>query len=384
MLIKNLKRTAKRILKAIKDKEKIILYGDADLDGVSSVIILQETIKTLGGGICAIYFPDREVEGYGITKKALDCLKKFKPALLIALDCGIGNFEEIKIAKNLGFAVIVIDHHKVLDKLPEADIIVDPKQEGENYHFKELATVGIAFKLSELLLEEKMSQSLRDSFLELVALATMADMMPKIEDNKIFIEEGLRTIENSWRPGIKELFEVDFLRGLGLYQKVSKIISMLNVRDVKNGMPTSFFILTTSSRQELKERIQILKEKNKIRKERVKEIIQEVEVRILKSSHPIIFEGDSDWEYPLISSVASIICRDLQKPTFIFKKLKEESQGTVRVPSDIDSVSLMGKCKEYVMTFGGHAKASGFRIKNKNLEKFKICLIENFLKLNLS
>ena len=377
MMIKNLKKAAERILKAVQDSERIILYGDGDLDGVTSVIILKETIKTLGGKISSVYFPDRETEGYGVTKKALDFLKKFSPALLITLDCGIGNFKEIKEAKKLGFSVIVVDHHKVLDKLPKADIIVDPKQKGDKYLFKELATVGITFKLSELLLGEKMTESLRKNFLELVALATIADMMPKVDENKVFIEEGLGYLENSWRPGIKALFEADFLKDYNLHEKVSKVISMLNIRDVENRLPGSFFILTNSSPQELSGLIANLREKQKVRKEKIKEILEEMERRISKSQDPIIFEGDSDWDYPLISYIGSIVCRDFEKPTFVFKKLKEESQGTVRVPSGIDSVSLMGKCKDLLITYGGHAKASGFRLKNENLEKFKSCLIKN-------
>ena len=376
-MIKNLKKAKERILKAVEDSERIILYGDGDLDGVTSVIILKETIKTLGGEVSSVYFPDRETEGYGITKKALDFLKKISPALLIAMDCGIGNFKEIKEAKKMGFSVIVIDHHKVLDKLPEADIIVDPKQKGDESLFKELAAVGIVFKLSELLLKEKMTESLRKNFLELVALATVADMMPKVDENKIFIEEGLGYLENSWRPGIKALFEADFLKDYNLHEKVSKIISMLNIRDVKNRMPGSFSILTNSSPQELAKLVADLKEKQKIRKEKIKEILEEIERRISKNQDPIIFEGDSSWDYPLVAYIGSIVCRDFKKPTFVFKKLKEESQGTVRVPSGIDSVSLMGKCKELLITYGGHAKASGFRLKNENLEKFKSCLIKN-------
>lgn len=380
--MKNLQKAVDRILEAVKNKERIILYGDADLDGVSSVIITKEAIKGLGGNVCAVYFPDREKEGYGITKTGLGYLKKFKPALLIALDCGISNFKEVKLAKKSGFSVIIIDHHKVLDKLPEADIIVDPKQEGDKYPFKDLAAVGVTFKLLELLLGEKMTESLRKNFLELVALATIADMMPKIEDNRIFIEEGLRYIEDSWRPGIRTLFKADFLEEFDLYGKVSKIISMLNVRDLEKGLPTSFFILTSSSFYDLEEMILRLKEKNKVRKERVGEIIEEIRERNSENGNPIIFEGESDWEYPLISSAASFICRDFKKPTFIFKKLEKESQGTVRVPGDIDSVTLMGRCKKYLLTFGGHAKASGFRIKNENLDKFKKCLIKNYEKNN--
>ena len=127
--IKNLKKAANRILKAIKSKEKIILYGDADLDGITSVIILQETIKNLRGEVTSVYFPDRENEGYGINKTALNILKDIAPALLISLDLGIGNVEEVKLAKKLGFEVIIIDHHELLYEPPEASIIVDPKQE---------------------------------------------------------------------------------------------------------------------------------------------------------------------------------------------------------------------------------------------------------------
>jgi len=381
MKIKNLEKTAKRILKAIKEKERIILYGDSDLDGVGSVIILGETIKNLGGKVSVIHFPDREKEGYGITRKSLSYLKTFSPALLIAVDCGIGNFEEIKEARKIGFSVIVIDHHKVLGRLPDADIIVDPKQKSDNYPFKELATVGLVFKLSEIMFDN-MPAPVRESFLELVALATIADMMPRESDNRMFIDEGLFYIENSWRPGIRALMSLDFLRDYSLNEKVSKIISMLNVRDVENGMPTSFSILTGSSAEELKRMIKKLKKKNEWRKIRVAEITEEIRQRDLRKGEEIVFEGEPDWEYPLISSAASIICREAKKPTFIYKKLEKESQGTVRVFSKIDSVDLMEKCKKYVLTYGGHPKASGFRIKNENLDAFKICLIKSLGELD--
>jgi single-stranded-DNA-specific exonuclease len=377
MVIKNLQKAADRILKAINFKERIILYGDTDLDGTTSVIILKEAISNLGGSLCTVHFPDRETEGYGITKAALNSLKKMSPALLIALDCGIGNFKEIGEAKKMGFGVIVIDHHKVLDKLPEADIIVDPKQQGDEYPFKDLAAVGIAFKLSELLLGEKMTESMRKNFLELTALATIADMMPKIEDNKFFIEEGLKNLEDSWRPGIKAFFKADFLKSYNMNEKVSKIITILNVRDVEKGFPASFRLLTSSSLQDLGVMINDFQAKNAARRKEIKETVEVIEKDVLENSEPIIFKGSSAINYILISSVASILCNSLKKPTFIFKKLKEESQGTVRVPQGIDSVSLMGKCKDYLITYGGHPLASGFRVKNENLEKFKACLIEN-------
>jgi len=375
--IKDLKKVAQRILKAIKNKEKIILYGDADLDGAAAVIILKETIKNLGGSVSTVYFPDRELEGYGITEKGLNYLKKLGgKALLVALDCGIGNFKEVVMAKKLGFEVIIIDHHQILDKMPEASIVVDPKQKGDKYPFKELATAGIVFKLSELLLKNIMTENLRKNFLELTALATIADMMPREEENKIFIEEGLSSLENSWRPGIQVLLGMEPFKNYdNLNQKVSKIISILNVRDVENNFPASFRLLTSSSLEESKVLVEKLLAKSEIRKEKIKEITEKIEEKISREAESIIFMGSPDWDFTLISSVASIICQRYQKPTFIFKKLEKESIGTVRTPSEINSVSLMKKCKKYPLTYGGHPLASGFRIKNENLEKFKECLI---------
>lgn len=375
MEIKNLKKTAKRIKKAIEKNENILLYGDADLDGICSVIILKDAILNLGGKITAIYFPDRETEGYGISEKGLNFLKQFLPALLITLDCGIGNFKEIKIAKELGFETIVIDHHQVLDEVPEADIVVDPKQKDDKYPFKELATVGIVYKLVEELFDGKMSFVLKKNFLELVSIATLADLMPQIGENKMFIDEGLEFIKNSWRPA----FEV-FSKIFNLPKEITKIISILNVRDVEDNLPASFRLLTESDFENARKLVEKLIERGKKRKEEIEKILIEIEDKI-SDEDEIIFEGSEKWSFSLISAVASNICQRYKKPTFIFKKMEKESQGTVRTPPNIDSVSLMKNCKELLITFGGHSQAAGFRIKNENLEKFKKCLLENIKKL---
>lgn len=378
MEIKNFKKAAARILKAVQKDEKIILYGDADLDGMGSVIILQETIRTLGGKTTAVYFPDRETEGYGISLKGLRELKKFAPALLISLDCGITNFKEIRVANKLGFEVMLIDHHQVLDKLPSAKIIVDPHQKGDKSPFKDFATAGIAFKLSEIILKGKIHSELRKNFLELTAIATLADMMPKTGENKLFIEDGLLSLRNSWRPGFKAFFDADFLRDYNSEEKVSKIISILNVREIENDLPVSFLLLTSPSLEDARLLVERLFEKNKVRKQRLKGITEELEERVSKNDEPIIFEGGADFDFTLISSVASSLAQTHQKPTFIYKKLSEESMGTVRVPAGVDSVALMKKCQRHLLAFGGHAKASGFRLKNKNLEKFKECLTRHY------
>ncbi len=379
MEIKNLKKAAQRILKAVKNKEKIILYGDADLDGATSVIILEDAIKSLGGKIAAVYFPDKETEGYGITEKGLKALKKEAPALLVALDCGIGNFKEVELAKTFGFETIIVDHHLILDKLPAAEIIVDPKQPGDEYPFKELSAAGLAFKLAEVLLGDKLKERLKKNLLELAAMSVIADMMPRESENKIFIEEGLSSIKDSWRPGIKAFLETDFFKDYpNLDQKISKIISILNIRDVKKGLPASFRLLSSSSTEEAETIIRDLLKKAEKRNETMEKITTEIEKRLEKNEDPVIFEGDADFDLILLSSVASALCRQYDKPVFLYKKMARESHGTVRAPKKTNSVSLMKTCSEYLLTYGGHPQASGFRLKNKNLADFKKCLIAQF------
>jgi len=398
MEIKNLKKAAKRIQKAVEKKERIILYGDADLDGVSSVVILKETIKNLGGEVVAVYFPEREKDGYGINENALNILKDFAPALLITSDLGIGNFKEIKIAKEMGFEVIIIDHHEILNGLPEASIIVDPKQKGDRYPFKELANVGIVFKLSQILLNKNQStkinfsarpstqsvcsgfsDSLKNSFLELTALGTIGDMMPIIDDNKIFIEQGLESLKNTFRPGLKAFFEL-LKRDSEEKSILPRIVSALNISEGTNHVNESYLLLTSSTIENARELAKNLLEKSQKKQQRVREIAQEISRRTAQKQDPIVFEGDSLWQLNLLGAAASIICQEYQKPVFLFKKGAEESCGSVRNPKDVDGVDAMKGCADILITFGGHKRASGFRVKNENLEQFKECLIKYFTK----
>src|SRR3990167_9229755 len=207
--IKNLTKAANRIKKAIAQRERIVLYGDADMDGVTSVLIADEAIKSLGGNVVAYYFPEREKEGYGVTPKALEYLKQYAPALLVTFDLGISNFKEIPMAKKLGFDVIIVDHHKVLDRLPKADIIVDPKQPGDTYPFKEFAACGLSLQLAKAILGKNLSDALYQSMVELAAMGTIADMMVREQDNVKIIQEGFDAIPYSWRPGIRAFLESD-------------------------------------------------------------------------------------------------------------------------------------------------------------------------------
>ena len=228
----------------------------------------------------------------------------------------------------------------------------------------------------------KMPQSLQNGFIELAALATLADMMPLEDENKIIVEEGLPLLKNSFRPGLQAFFlHEEFKNYKNIKERVSKIISLLNVRDVKDGLPASYRLLTLSSLKDAKVMIDDLLKKNLQRKQKIETTTAEIEEKISKApEEPIIFEGRSDWELIYLSAAASILCHKYEKPTFILKINHSESQGTARLPKNLDGVKAMTYCSKLLLGYGGHPMACGFRLKNNNTDQFKKCLIDYFKK----
>ena len=384
MELKNLPELSERINKAILQKERIILYGDSDMDGVSSVLIMKEAIKNKGGEIAVIYFPDREEEGYGLTKQALEQFKDLAPAVIIMMDMGISNFEEIESANKKKFEVLMIDHHQPLEgKLPKASIIVDPKQPGEEYPFAGFAACGLTWKVAERLMGDANTEQIRKSMLELATLCTIADMMPREADNVEIIEEGIPYIERSWRPGIQVFFSFPpFEDFLSLEEKITHMISVLNVRDVKDGFPAAYRLLTALGEEEAQELLGRLWELNKVRQDNIRAFVEEAEERAVRhKDDPIIFEGTKELDYVLLGKAASILAERHQKPVFLYRERGEQNEalGSVRAPKGYDTVVAMTECADLLYTYGGHAQASGFRLSLDNLEEFKKQLTKYFL-----
>lgn len=377
--IKNIEKASERIKKAAENHERIILYGDSDLDGVSSVVILGEAIKSLGGQVDLTMFPDRENDGYGVNTRALGLLKDQSPALFITLDLGIANVKEISALNDIGHEVIVVDHHEPLDTLPAASIIVDPKQKGDESAMTYVCNGGLTYLLAKEMLGDSFSDMLRNSFLELAALATISDMVPQIGENKIIIEQGLRSLKNTFRPGLRAFIDI-MGEGEVAAGGFTKIISAFNAAESVNFNNDSYALLTSHSPEVARELAESLIGKTQFKQQKIREITEEVERRIAKNpADPIIFEGDPAWKLTLAGPVSSIISQRYEKPTFIFKKGDDESCGSVRLFQDNqNSVEAMKTCADLLLTFGGHAKASGFRLKNENLEKFKEGLIRYF------
>jgi len=377
-MIKNLSKAAQRIKKAIEKNENLVIFSDADLDGTTSLILIEECIENLGALPTAIYFPDREKEGYGLTMKALEYLKQYAPGVLLLLDCGISNFQEVERAKKDGFEVIIIEHHEILNKnLSKPSILVDPKQKGDNSNFKFFATCGICFKLTQLLLKNQFSPNIERSFLELVSLGTIADMMPQIDENKILIEKGLSFLPSTFRPGIKVFF--DKFPQLSTSQIVQKIIATLQITETKNHLTESYLLLTESDYEKAKNLLEILLKKSEKRKEKIESLTCHLIENFSSDPSPIIFEGGKNFPLSLTGAVASRICRKFQKPTFIFNLTEGIVRGSVRTPKDINGVKALEYCHPLLEVYGGHPQACGFTLKAENIEKFKQCLIKYFL-----
>ncbi len=382
-LLKGTKKLSQIISNASQNDERFILYGDADLDGISSVIILQETLELLNQNYKEknkpiVYFPDRENDGYGITPTAIKKLKKYSPAVFVALDCGITNFEEIEELKREGFLTIIIDHHKVIGRLPKAEAIVNPKQKGEKYPFKKFSAAGVTYKISKYILESNYLEWSPDSFLELAALATLADQMPQEGENEEIIKQGLMALKYTKRTGLLALKEVtDYQEDLksDVYQK---IISPLNSSDRINDLTESYVLLTANSKRQARAIAKELYRKSIAKKEKIQKMLEEVEQRI-RGNEVIIYEGDKNWLTVMIGIVASKICQKYKKPTFLFKYTENEAVCSARLPKGFDGVKAMQHCQDLLNSFGGHAPACGCRLKKENLEKFKDCLVNYFI-----
>ncbi len=377
--IKNLKKAAKRIKKAVKNQEKIIIFADADLDGTTSAVILEETIKNIGGGVFLVYFPNRDEEGYGLSEQALENFKKQVPALLIVLDCGIGSFEGVFAASQAGFEVIIIDHHEILGKLPNPALIVDPKQPKDKYFFKKLTTVSIIYKLSQELLGVKIPLPLRKSFFELAALGSIADMMPEEDYNKKVIEGGLAFLLETFRPGLFAMINLIKKEGDTTRQIFQKLALVLNITGMNGRLTESYLLFQEKEPSKARQLSEFLIEESQKRQIRIQDIALEVQQRAEKKGGArIVFEGSQTWEQLLTGPVASRICNRLSVPTFIFKIGQEKCRGSVRMPHKMDAVVALKSCSAFLEVYGGHPPAAGFTTSKDKIEGLGKCLEEYF------
>lgn len=396
-LFKGMKKAAERIVKAIKNGEKIVVYGDYDADGICSSAILHAVFKLLGADF-RVYIPDRFKGGYGLTLASInEIIAEKKPDLIITADCGISNDEEVEFLNERGIDTVILDHHLPPEKLPPAAAVVDAKREDDTYPFKFLCATGVVFKACRAILETqkivKMTDVQRESFekwlLDLVAIATVADMVPLFDENRIFVKYGLKVCAKTRRLGLKMLminagikkkeegdsFPVEFdvkEDDLGFV-----IGPRVNAASRVNHANDAFELLISESPKEAEWLAQKLSATNKERQNLTEQVRAEVEKIIAEKPLPkIIIEGAEVWSSGVIGIAAAKILDKYHRPVFLYREEGGVLRGSCRSIAGFNVVEAMKKCGDIFEEFGGHAVAAGFRLKKENLEKFKAGLLK--------
>jgi single-stranded-DNA-specific exonuclease len=408
-LMMGMKEAVERIVKAIKKQEKISVFADYDCDGVCGGVILETALKALGADLGDIYIPDRHKEGFGLNEKAVRELKEKGAELIITVDCGIVNCREVELANKLGMEVIITDHHLPSDKLPKA-IIVNPNQKGDRYPFKDLAGAGVVFKLVQGLLKKNnkgILEGWEKWLLDLVALATVADMVSLLGENRTLVRYGLIVMAQTKRPGMKELMRVAGLnpifekKEIPTTENVGQLVSRIetgryffttNLRSRDLGFilaprinvasslahaNIAYELLSTKSGEEAKLLAEKLNGINESKYKVINEVIGDIEKRLAgKKMGKIIFEASDKWPAGVIRWAAQKFRDKYSRPVFIFNITDGKAKGSIRSPKQFNVVEAMKECSEFLDQFGGHPCSAGCRLKEENLEEFRLRLKE--------
>ena len=370
-LMYDMQKAVDRINEAIDNEEKILVYGDYDADGITSTVLLVETLISLGANVSS-YIPNRFEEGYGPNKEAFTKIINSGISLIITVDNGIAGVEEVELANELGCDVIITDHHKIQDIIPNAYAIIHPEHPEGDYPFKKLAGVGVAFKLAHALLE-----IFPDFLLDLVAIGTIADMVSITDENRIFVKQGLELLNEDPRIGLKMLLELSNINSkideqtVGFYI-TPKLNSIGRMDSAKLGL--SFLMAEDAANARvLAEQIEKFNiERKQVTEEIVKDVIDKIETSDKKNKNVIMISGD--YHEGVLGIVASNIVEKYQKPVFIMNSKEGILKGSARSIYDFNIYTAMNKISDLFIAFGGHTLAAGFSFDEVNLNK-----IEDFL-----
>lgn len=370
-LIHDMQKAVDRINEAIENEEKILVYGDYDADGITSTVLLVETLISMGANVSS-YIPNRFEEGYGPNKEAFTKIINLGITLIITVDNGIAGVEEVDLANELGCDVIVTDHHKIQDTIPNAYAIIHPEHPEGNYPFKKLAGVGVAFKLAHALLE-----IFPDFLLDLVAIGTIADMVSITDENRIFVKQGLELINEDPRIGLKMLLELSGIdtkideQTVGFYI-APKLNSIGRMDSAKLGL-TFLMAEDPVTARALAEQIEQYNiQRKQVTEDIVKDVISKIENSDKKQKNVIMVSGE--YHEGVLGIVASNIVEKYQKPVFIMNEKEGILKGSARSIFDFNIYVAMNKISDLFLAFGGHTLAAGFSFEQSNFEK-----IEDFL-----
>ncbi|WP_110952859.1 single-stranded-DNA-specific exonuclease RecJ [Anaerosinus massiliensis] len=372
-LLKDMDIVIERIISAITNKERIAIYGDYDVDGITATSVLVKVLDALGADVI-YYIPERQCEGYGIHVNALEGLIAKGVSLLITVDCGISSVEEVASVKNR-LDIIITDHHRPPEILPEAFGIINPKQEGCPYPDKEIAGVGVAYKVCQALWKKIQKQELRE-YLDIVALGTVADVVPLVGENRLIVTLGLEQLNHTKNLGLKSL-----IKNCGLADKTINagkvgfiLAPRLNAVGRLDNASIGVKLLLTHNLQEAEQISDVLETENHNRQCIEKEILAEAEEALKEfdlSKEKVIVLSGLRWNIGVVGIVASRLVDKYYKPVIIISEAEGIGKGSCRSISGFDIYKALKKCADLLEKFGGHSQAAGLSILPENISQLR-------------
>ncbi len=372
-LMKDMDLAVTRIIQAIERNEQIIVYGDYDVDGTTSVALMASYLLSIYPNVTT-YIPDRYNEGYGVSLKGIDYAHDNDCSLIIALDCGIKAVDKVLYAKEKGIDFIICDHHRPGEQIPEAIAVLDPKRDDCNYPFKELCGCGVGFKLVQALAQtfDEPFHSIM-SYLDLVAIAIAADIVPVTGENRVLAHYGIKLVNSNPRPGIRALLG-DHKTEVSVTDLVFKVAPKINAAGRMKHADFAVRLLMEMDNNIVKIGADEINDFNTSRREADKQITQEAldMIKALKEEDKfttVVY--NENWHKGVIGIVASRLIETYYRPTLVFTKSGDMLAASARSVSGFDVYNALEACKEFIEQFGGHKYAAGLTIRPENFELFK-------------
>jgi single-stranded-DNA-specific exonuclease len=376
-LFTSMRAVVDRIKRAKDSGEKVGVFGDYDADGVTSSVILRTGLEALGLAV-SVYIPDKNLEGHGLHRNAIEAFAQAGVTLAFTVDCGMTNHAEILEAKERDIEFIVIDHHHVPEVLPEAIAIVNPKLPGAGYPFAELCGAGTTFKVVQALYQELLPEALPQLkwLLDVVAIGTVADVMPLIGENRTLVHFGLIVLGKTKRIGLQELFAVgripiDDNHPATAWSIGFQVAPRINATSRMAHAMQAHKLLMTTDRVEARD-LALEIESHNVERRKVSDYIttQVRKVAQEATDKKLIFAVDEQFAFGVVGLVAGRIANEFGKPTVVLQRGEEVSQGSLRSVPTVNIIEAIEECGDLLVKFGGHAQAAGLTVKNENLEVF--------------
>ena len=373
-LMPDMKVAVDRIVKAIETQEKTMIYGDYDVDGITSITVLSRFLKECGLEVGS-YIPNRLDEGYGLNHDAIKEIASQGYKLIITVDCGISGTEEIDYAYSLGMEVIVTDHHEPLDVLPNALAVIDCKRKDNKYPFNSLAGVGVAFKLVQAIgMRLGIPENKYLKYLDIVCIGTISDIVPLIDENRVIAKLGLKLIEQTKSPGVRALLNASGYSevnsntvSFGMAPRINACGRMGHERDALDLFLTENIVEANRITEKLNE---YNKQRQNIEKRIFEEAISKIEADNIDEKNAIVV-GAEDWHHGVIGIVSSKITELYFRPSILICFEGEDGKGSGRSVPGFDLHAALCTASEHLEKYGGHEMAVGLSLKKEKFEKFK-------------